>query len=127
MTFLLDTSLWIDFTPTRRPASLKQFIASYVLDPEAHLAEPVRIGVLRSARSEEARLLEAQFATLPCQATPAHLWQRAIDLGQACRPWRSCPFRCPAPLARLVIGPGGAAAGEVRTVGDQAPVQLAGE
>ncbi len=70
MTFLLDTSLWIDFTPTRSPVPLKQFIASYVLDPEAHLAEPVRIGVLRSARSEEARLLEAQFVTLPCLATP---------------------------------------------------------
>jgi hypothetical protein len=35
---LLDTSLWIDFTPARSPASLKQFIAPFVLDPEAHLA-----------------------------------------------------------------------------------------
>lgn len=73
MTFLLDTSLWIDLTPTRRPAPLKQFIASYVLDPEAHLAEPVRVEVLRSARPEEARLLETQFATLPCLAPTLHL------------------------------------------------------
>ena len=42
MTLLLDTSLWIDFTRARSPAPLKQFIAPYVLDPEAHLAEPVR-------------------------------------------------------------------------------------
>jgi hypothetical protein len=41
--------------------------------------------VLRSARLEEARLLEAQFATLPCLPTPKDLWQRAIALGQACR------------------------------------------
>ena len=59
MTLLLDTSLWIDFTRTRSPSHLKQFIAPFVLDPQAHLAEPVRFELLRSARPEEARLLEA--------------------------------------------------------------------
>lgn len=34
MTLLLDTSLWIDFTHTRSPAPLKQFIAPFVPDPE---------------------------------------------------------------------------------------------
>ena len=85
MTLLLDTSLWIDFTRARSPATLKQFIAPYVLDPEAHLAEPVRFELLRSARPEEAQLLEAQFATLPSLPTPPDLWQQAIALGQACR------------------------------------------
>jgi predicted nucleic acid-binding protein len=85
MSLLLDTSLWIDFTRARSPAPLKQFIAHYVLDPEAHLAEPVRFELLRSARPDETRQLEAQFATLPMLPTPANLWQRAIDLGQACR------------------------------------------
>lgn len=85
MSLLLDTSLWIDFTRARSPAPLKQFIAPYVLDAGAHLAEPVRFEVLRSARPEEARLLEAQFATLPCLSTPSDLWQQAITLGQACR------------------------------------------
>ena len=85
MTLLLDTSLWIDFTRARSPASLKPFIASFVLDPEAHLAEPVRFELLRSARPNETRQLEAQFATLPSLPPPAALWQRAIDLGQACR------------------------------------------
>jgi len=85
MTLLLDTSLWIDFTRTRSPAALKQFIAPYVLNAAAHLAEPVRFEVLRAARPEEARLLEAQFDTLPLLATPADLWQQAIKLGQACR------------------------------------------
>jgi hypothetical protein len=56
MTLLLDTSLWIDFTRARR-----------------------------GARQEEARQLEAQFATLPMLPTPSDLWQRAIALGQACR------------------------------------------
>lgn len=74
MTLLLDTSLWIDFTRARSPVSLKQFIAPFVLDPEAHLEEPVRFELLRSARPEENR--------------PADLGQRAIVLGQACRPIR---------------------------------------
>jgi hypothetical protein len=64
---------------------LKQFIAPFVLDPAAHLSEPVRFELLRSARPEEARLLEAQFATLPALATPPDLWEQAIALGQACR------------------------------------------
>jgi predicted nucleic acid-binding protein len=85
MTLLLDTSLWIDFTRTRSPMALKQCIAPYVLDPAAHLAEPVRFEVLRAARPEEARLLDAQFDTLPMLPTPADLWQQAINLGQACR------------------------------------------
>lgn len=85
MRLLLDASLWIDFTRTRSPRSLKEFIAPWVLDPAAHLAEPVCFELLRSARPQEARLLEAQFATLPCLSTPADVWQRATALGQACR------------------------------------------
>jgi len=85
VSLLLDTSLWIDFTRARSPAPLKQFIAPFVLDPQAHLAEPVLFEVLRSARPEEARQLKAQFATLPTLSTPPDLWPRAIALGQACR------------------------------------------
>ena len=85
MTLLLDTSLWIDFTRARSPETLKRFIAPYVLDPGAHLAEPVMFEVLRSAKPDEARVLKAQFATLPCLASPSNLWQNAATLGQACR------------------------------------------
>ena len=85
MTMLVDTSLWVDFTRSRSPLALKQFIAPYVLDPAAHLAEPVRFEVLRAATGQEARQLQAQFASLPLLATPENLWQQAIDLGQACR------------------------------------------
>lgn len=85
MTLLLDTSLWIDFTRRRSPLALKQFIAPYVLDPDAHLADPVRFEVLRSARPEEVRQLNAQFDTLPSLPMPSDLWDQAIALGQACR------------------------------------------
>ena len=82
---MLDSSLWIDFTRARSPLALKQFIAPFVLDPAAHLAEPVRFELLRSARPDEAQRLEAQFATLPSLATPPALWRQAIVLGQDCR------------------------------------------
>ena len=35
---------------SRSPTPLKPLIAPYVLDPEAHLVEPVRFEALRSAR-----------------------------------------------------------------------------
>jgi predicted nucleic acid-binding protein len=85
MALLLDTSLWIDFTRTRTPLTVKQLIAPFVLDAETHLAEPVVFEVLRFAAADEARQLEAQFATLPMLATPRELWRCATELGQACR------------------------------------------
>lgn len=85
MALLLDTSLWIDFTRARSPLALKRQIAPYVLDPEAHLAEPVAFELLRFARPEEVEPLQMQFATLPLLPTPAGLWREAAALGQACR------------------------------------------
>jgi predicted nucleic acid-binding protein len=85
MALLLATSLWIAFTRARTPMALKQLIAAYVLDPAAHLAEPVMFELLRFATPAEHRQLEAQFATLPVLDTPASLWHQAALLGQACR------------------------------------------
>ncbi len=85
MPTLIDTSLWIDFTRLRSPRVLKQFIAPYILDPEAHLAEPITFEVLRHATSAEARQLAQQFQLMPTLATPAQLWSLAADLGQASR------------------------------------------
>jgi predicted nucleic acid-binding protein len=85
MATLIDTSLWIDFTRTRSPKTLKRFIAPYILHPDAHLAEPITFEILRHARLAEARQLSQQFGTLPMLATPPLLWTQAADLGQACR------------------------------------------
>jgi predicted nucleic acid-binding protein len=85
MALLIDTSLWIDFTRAKSPVALKQFIKPYILHPEAHLAEPVTFELLRHATSEENRLLTRQFQTFPVLTTPADLWKRAAELGQACR------------------------------------------
>jgi hypothetical protein len=37
------SSLWIDFTRPRSPLAFEHFIAPCVLDPQAHLAEPVDV------------------------------------------------------------------------------------
>ena len=76
---------WIDFTRSRSPGELKEFIAPFILDPQTHLAEPVRFELLRSARPNEIPLLEAQFATIHCLETPGDVWSRAILLGQGCQ------------------------------------------
>ena len=85
MPTLIDTSLWIDFTRTRSPRKLKQFIAPFILDPEAHLAEPITFEILRHATPAESKQLTQQFQTLPTLATPPLLWSEAAELGQACR------------------------------------------
>jgi predicted nucleic acid-binding protein len=85
MSTLIDTSLWIDFTRTRSPKTLKRFIAPFILDPDAHLAEPIAFEILRHATPAEAKQLSQQFQTLPMLTTPPLLWSEAAELGQACR------------------------------------------
>ena len=85
VTTLIDASLWIDFTRPRSPAGLKQFIAPYLLDPTAHVAEPIAFEVLRHATPKERAQLIQQFETYPRLATPPDLWTRATKLGQLCR------------------------------------------
>jgi len=82
---LVDASLWIDFSRARSPESLKDFIALYILDPDACLCEPITFEVLRYANEEETRHLQALFHALPMLVTPANLWSDAADLGKRCR------------------------------------------
>ena len=85
MARLIDTSLWIDLTRAKSPAALKAFVAPYVNDPDACLAEPINFELLRSATDAEAAVLTQHFATLPVLTSPTDLWGRAALLGQQCR------------------------------------------
>jgi predicted nucleic acid-binding protein len=85
MATLIDTSLWIDFLRPRSPHNLKQLITPFVLDPVAHLTEPVTFDVLRHASAAEAVQIARRFQTLPTLATPPDVWTQATHLGQACR------------------------------------------
>jgi len=85
MARLIDASLWVDLMRARSPRDLKLFIAPYIFDAEACLAEPVIFEVLRYATEHEARQIEEQFETIPVLPTPASIWADAAELGQACR------------------------------------------
>jgi len=85
MPWLIDSSLWIDFTRARSPRSVKHFIAPYILAPEAALAEPIAYEVLRHATEAEIPPIHAQFQTMPMLSTPGDLWTTAARLGQNCR------------------------------------------
>lgn len=85
MPTLIDATLWIDFTRARSPKALKQFIAPFILHPEACLAEPITFELLRHATPAEHTLLAHHFRTFPLLKTPSDLWTRAADLGRACR------------------------------------------
>jgi predicted nucleic acid-binding protein len=82
---LIDASLWIDFTRARSPRPLKDFIASYILDPEACIAEPIAFEVLRYATADEQRLFNEHAPTMTVLPIPATLWSDATLLGQQCR------------------------------------------
>jgi predicted nucleic acid-binding protein len=69
----------------RSSRTLKRFIASCILHPDAHLAEPITFEMLRHATPAEAKQLTQQFQTMPTLATPPSLWSQAAELGQACR------------------------------------------
>jgi predicted nucleic acid-binding protein len=82
---LIDTSLWVDFTRRKSPERLKRFVAPYLFDASAHLAEPVVFELLRDATEQEMTGLTQHFATFPVLETPDDLWQRAATLGRRCR------------------------------------------
>jgi predicted nucleic acid-binding protein len=85
MPTLIDTSLWIDFTRIRSRRTLKRFIAPFILDPDAHVAEPIVFEILRHATAAEVKQLTPQFQTMPMLTTPSSFWTDAAKLGQACR------------------------------------------
>ena len=65
MARLVDTGLWIDLTRKRSPQALKDFIAPYIKDADACLAEPVVFELLRNATDAEARQFAAHFQSMP--------------------------------------------------------------
>lgn len=81
MARLIDSSLLVDFTRRKSPASLKASIQPWILDVSAALCQPVVFQILRHATAAERGPIEEQFRTLPLLSTPVDLWQRATKLG----------------------------------------------
>ena len=85
MATLIDSSLWIDFTRAKSPEALKRFVAPFILDADAYLAEPIIFELLRFATDPETELLQAHFKTFPVLTTPPGLWRSGAELGRRCR------------------------------------------
>ena len=85
MARLIETSLWIEFIRAHTPAQRKLAIQPWILDPSACLCEPIAFEVLRHAKKNERKRIEAQFDTLQLLPTPATLWRDASRLGQLCQ------------------------------------------
>ena len=85
MITLPDTGLWIALTRSRSPRALKAFVAPYINNPNAALAEPIVFELLRNATDPEAIQLTHLFQSLPLLAGPPSLWSDAVQLGRRCR------------------------------------------
>ncbi len=85
MGFLIDSSLWIDFSRRRSSLALRAQAGQWIAHPGAANCEPVNFEILRHATSEERPGLTAYLNTLPMLATPKTIWSDATSLGQACR------------------------------------------
>ena len=103
MATLIDAGLWIDLTRARSPLALKQFVATYINDPDACLAEPVAFELLHYATAAEAQQLAAHFQSMVQLATPGDLWSRAAELGQGCRKGGITPGSLDLLIAQVAI------------------------
>ena len=75
MATLIDTSLWIDFTRTRSPQSIKRFIAPYILHLDAHLAD-------------KTWMVSGRYTLLDMAAWG---WARAVPFALGAEAWAQLP------------------------------------
>ena len=85
MAKLIDTGLLIDLTRSRSPKVLKEFIAPFVDDVEACVADPIIFELVRGATDAEVQLLTEYFNNLRRLPSPDGLWKAAADLGRTYR------------------------------------------
>ena len=85
MGFLIETTLWVDYTRAHAPRKVKELVAPYISDVDSYLAEPVLFEMYRSATPAERLDLAKLFETIPVLRTPEDIWMRAAELGQVCK------------------------------------------
>jgi predicted nucleic acid-binding protein len=100
---LIDTTLWIDFTRARSPRPLKDFIATYITDPAACVAEPIAFEVLRYATAKEEEFFDEQLRTMTMLPSPSTLWSDAAMLGRRCREYGVTPGSLDLLIATVAI------------------------
>jgi predicted nucleic acid-binding protein len=85
MEYLIDSSLWIDFSRRQSSQTLKSQIRPWVTGPDCVTCEPVVFEVMRNATADERRSLTEHLEVMALLSSPASLWRDAVTLGQKCR------------------------------------------
>jgi predicted nucleic acid-binding protein len=84
VSYIIDSSVWIDFFRAASPAALKHQAAKLIEDERAMLCEPVLFELLRATPAAARKNVESQLDLLPLAPTPPRLWRDAAELGQKC-------------------------------------------
>ena len=84
MSYIIDSSIWVDFFRASSPATLKHQAAKLIEDERAMLCEPVLFELLRATPAASRKYVQAQLELLPLAPTPRRLWRDAAQLGQKC-------------------------------------------
>ena len=84
MSYVIDSSIWVDFFRASSPTALKHQAAKLIEDERAMLCEPVLFELLRATPAAARRNIQAQLDLLPVVRTPHRLWGDAAQLGQQC-------------------------------------------
>jgi predicted nucleic acid-binding protein len=84
VSYIIDSSIWVDFFRGSSPAALKHQAAKLIEDERATLCEPVLFELLRAAPAAARKNIQAQLDLIPLVSTPHGLWRDAAQLGQKC-------------------------------------------
>lgn len=84
MSYIIDSSVWVDFFRASSPATLKHQAAKLIEDERATLCEPVLFELLRATPAVSRKNVQTQLELLPLVRTPDGLWRSAAQLGQKC-------------------------------------------
>ena len=84
MSYIVDSSVWVDFFRAGSPIALKRQAVKLIDDQAAMICEPVQFELLRAAPAAARKKIEAHLELLPLAPTPHGLWRDAARLGQKC-------------------------------------------
>ena len=84
MSYIIDSSIWVDFFRAASPAALKHQAAKLIEDERAMICEPVLFELLRATPAAARRNVQTQLELVPLAPTPHRLWRDAAQLGQKC-------------------------------------------